>query len=258
MIPQLKKSLGQHLLVSDGVLREMVKFMKIGEEVVVEIGPGTGNLTEKLLQSPLKRLFLLEIDREMIEYLHSRFKEEISEGRLVILNRDARTFDFYSLNAKPLKVVGNLPYNVANKIIENVVYHLDLVSSFFFLVQKEVGERLLSGKSWLSVLVKTFFEVKYLMTVPPRFFVPKPKVYSSFLEFSKKIPSPLPSKEIPGYSRFLKEIFRYPKKKLKHKILHNFSSLDLSENLKELLEKRVHQITLDEFLSLYFHLKSGF
>ncbi|MCD6489842.1 MAG: ribosomal RNA small subunit methyltransferase A, partial [Thermodesulfobacterium sp.] len=179
----LKKRFAQHLLIGSGILQKLVDLAEIKpEETVVEIGPGTGNLTKKLLNTPLKKLFLIEIDPEMIEHLKNTIKDE----KMVFINADATNFDFSSLGERNLKVIGNLPYNVASLIIENTVKYKEYISYGFYMVQKEVAERIINGKSWLSIFVKTFYKVKYLMSIPARFFVPPPKVVSAFIRLERK------------------------------------------------------------------------
>ncbi|NPA39301.1 MAG: ribosomal RNA small subunit methyltransferase A [Thermodesulfobacteria bacterium] len=210
---RLKKHFGQHLLVAKGVIKKLVEFMEIKEnDVVVEIGPGTGNLTEELFNTPLKRLYLIEIDEDMIRILKSRFNDR----RLQIIHQDAGNFDFSKLGETSLKVVGNLPYNVASRILENVVNFNNLISSAFFMLQKEVAIRIEKEASWLSFFVRTFYEVKYLMSLPPKFFVPPPKVESGFIglyrrEENLKI-DPKRLKEL------LKKVFSQRRKMLKHKV----------------------------------------
>ncbi|WP_028841407.1 16S rRNA (adenine(1518)-N(6)/adenine(1519)-N(6))-dimethyltransferase RsmA [Thermodesulfobacterium hveragerdense] len=236
----LKKKWGQHLLVSSGVLERLVELAEIKEEVVVEIGPGTGNLTKRLLATPLKRLYLLEIDPEMVEKL----KVSLNDPRLVIFQTDATTFDFNTLNERELKLIGNLPYNVASLIIENTIYHKHLVYQAFYMVQKEVAERLIQQKSWLSVFVNTFYQLEYLMSIPPRFFIPPPKVNSAYLKFTRKSFDEI--KDLKKYKSFLVKLFSQKRKMLKQKI-----PPEILEKASILPEKRVEELKLSDFITLY-------
>ncbi|AIH04287.1 MAG: Ribosomal RNA small subunit methyltransferase A [Thermodesulfobacterium sp. 37_54] len=236
----LKKKWGQHLLVSSGVLDRLVELAEIKEEVVVEIGPGTGNLTKRLLNTPLKRLYLLEIDPEMVEKL----KVSLNDPRVVIFQTDATTFDFNTLNEKELKLIGNLPYNVASLIIENTIYHKHLIYQAFYMVQKEVAERLIQQKSWLSVFVNTFYQLEYLMSIPPRFFVPPPKVNSAYLKFTRKNFDEI--KDLKRYKSFLVQIFSQKRKMLKHKV-----PPEILEKASILPQKRVEELNLLDFITLY-------
>jgi 16S rRNA (adenine1518-N6/adenine1519-N6)-dimethyltransferase len=182
---RLKKFYGQHLLVSPGILKRIVEFARLNaEDVVVEIGPGTGNLTKEILKEPIKELHCLEIDKDMIEEL-----KKLQDPRLKLYQTDASEFD-YCLLGNSLKLLGNLPYNSASLILERTVLSHRCVALAVFMVQKEVAQKLVKGLSWLGVFVKTFFETEYLMTVPPRFFLPPPKVQSAVIRLTKKEPSP--------------------------------------------------------------------
>jgi 16S rRNA (adenine1518-N6/adenine1519-N6)-dimethyltransferase len=239
----LKKRFGQHLLISSGILQKLVELAEIKpEETVVEIGPGTGNLTRKLLNTPLKKLYLIEIDPEMIEHLKKTIKDE----RVFFINDDATNFDFTSLGEKELKLIGNLPYNVASLIIENTIMHKNIIPCAFYMVQKEVAERLISEKSWLSVFVNTFYEVEYLMSIPPRFFIPPPKVVSAFIRLKRKEFKDINISDLKDYKNFLIKLFSHKRKMIKHKM-----DRELLTKAGILEEKRVEELELRDFLSLY-------
>ncbi len=238
----LKKHLGQHLLVSSGVLKKLVEFaeIKLGE-VLVEIGPGTGNLTHELLKTPLKKLYLIEVDREMIE----RLKERIKDPRVEIIYQDATRFDFSELGEKDLKLIGNLPYNVASLIVENTVIHKEFIPEAFYMVQKEVAERFIKEKSWLSVFLNTFYEVSYLMSIPPKFFLPPPKVVSAYIKLKRKSFEEI--QDLKAYKDFLTRLFSQKRKMLKKKI-----KLDILNKLGISPEKRVEELELKDFIKLFY------
>ncbi len=237
----LKKRFAQHLLIGSGILQKLVDLAEIkSEETVVEIGPGTGNLTKKLLNTPLKKLFLIEIDPEMIEHLKNIIKDE----RVVFINADATKFDFSLLKERNLKLIGNLPYNVASLIIENTVMHKNYIPCAFYMVQKEVAERLINEKSWLSIFVKTFYEIKYLMSIPAKFFIPPPKVISAFIKLERK--DFKESFNLKEYKNFLTKLFSQKRKMIKHKIDETYLKKSGISG-----EKRVEEFELKDFLSLY-------
>ena len=238
----LKKRFAQHLLIGSGILQKLVDLAEIKpKETVVEIGPGTGNLTKKLLNTPLKKLFLIEIDPEMIEHLKNIIKDE----RVVFINADATKFDFSLLKERNLKLIGNLPYNVASLIIENTVMHKNCIPCAFYMVQKEVAERLIDEKSWLSIFVKTFYEIKYLMSIPAKFFIPPPKVISAFIKLERK--DFKESFNLKEYKNFLTKLFSQKRKMIKHKIDETYLKKSGISG-----EKRVEELELKDFLSLYF------
>ncbi len=209
---KLKKHLGQHLLVAKGVLERIVEFLTLKEEdVVVEIGPGTGNLTREILKKSFKELHLLEIDVQMVEILQRGIQEE----RVFIHKEDVTKFNLCSLG-KNLKVVGNLPYNVASLILENTVFHHFCIPMAVYMLQKEVAEKIQKGPSWLSTFVRTFYRVEYLMSLPARFFVPQPKVQSGLIRLSRK-ENP-PELDLEDYKSFLVGIYSMRRKALKNKV----------------------------------------
>lgn len=238
---KLKKKWGQHLLVSPGILKKIVEFAEIKPgETIVEIGPGPGNLTREILKTPLKKLYLIEIDPEMVETLKQTLKDE----RVKIFLDDATTFDFSKLQETSLKLIGNLPYNVASLIIENTVNYKNIISLALYMVQKEVAERLLQNTSWLSVFVNTFYKVQYLMSIPPRFFLPPPKVDSALIKLEKKENPPILNLKV--YKKFLLQIFSKKRKKLRHKLDEKILK---KANISP--DKRVEELRLEEFIYLY-------
>ncbi len=237
----LKKSYGQHLLVSKGVLEKIADSLDIHEkDVAVEIGGGTGNLTKALLEHPLGKLYVLELDPEMVESLRT-----IEDSRLEVIRTDAGKFDLCSLG-ESLKVAGNLPYNVGSLIVENVVFHHRCIHLAVLMLQKEVALKL-SGKgssSWLSVFLNTFYDTKYLMSVPPRFFVPPPKVDSGVIRCVRK--EAPPELDMKRYKGFLTKLFADRRKMLKKKIPERVllkSGIDP--------RARVEELSVEDFLRLY-------
>jgi len=238
---RLKKALGQHLLVSEGVLKKIAESVDIKEgDIVVEVGGGTGNLTKVLLDYPLSKLYVIELDKDMVERL-----KEIKDSRLEIIQEDASGYDFCVLG-KELKLVGNLPYNVASLIIENTVHRRKCIPLAVYMVQKEVAEKLEGKKetNWLSVFLRTFYEVEYLMTVPPRFFVPPPRVYSSVIKLKRK--KQTPPYDTYHYKKFLTRVFQNRRKVLRKKL-----GTDLLKKAGIREEARVEELKLEDFLRLY-------
>ncbi len=227
-------------MVSPGVISKTVEFAWLKEgDTVVEIGPGTGNLTKEILKHPIKVLHLIEIDEEMINFL----KERLEDKRLIIHRADAKSFDLCSLGEN-LKVLGNLPYNVASSIVENLVFHKDCVPLAVLMVQKEVAEKIQKGPSWLSVFVKTFYRVEYMMSVPPRFFLPPPKVDSGVIRLSRLGHQPLFNLE--DFKAFLTKLYAHRRRALKNKV---DEKLLLKADIDPM--KRVEELSLEEVLKLY-------
>ena len=179
MPPRAKKRFGQHFLTDRHYLTRIAAAIapRPGDSMV-EIGPGTGILTAELLPK-LARLHAVEIDRDLAAELAARFPPD----RLAIHCADALDFDFQALPA-PLRVVGNLPYNVSTPILFRIAAIADRLQDAVFMLQKEVVERMVAAPDSeaygrLSVMLQYRFEMALLFRVPPGAFTPPPKVDSA-------------------------------------------------------------------------------
>ena len=179
MLPRPKKRFGQHFLTDRHYLRRIVEAIdpRPGQSMV-EIGPGTGLLTAELLPR-VDHLHVVEIDRELAAALRDRFGPE----RLTVHEGDALEFDFATLPA-PLRVVGNLPYNVSSPILFRLAEIAERMADGTFLLQKEVVDRMVAEPATeaygrLSVMLQYRFAMARLFDVPPGAFTPPPQVDSA-------------------------------------------------------------------------------
>jgi 16S rRNA (adenine1518-N6/adenine1519-N6)-dimethyltransferase len=176
-----RKRFGQNFLVSPGIIRKIVDAVapRAGD-TVVEIGPGLGALTEPLLER-LDHLHVVEIDRDLIERLRQRFPPE----QMTIHAGDALEFDFGALKEDgPLKIVGNLPYNISSPLLFHLAAYADRVAEMHFMLQKEVVDRMVAAPGTsdygrLSVMLQYRYTMERLFIVPPGSFNPAPKVDSA-------------------------------------------------------------------------------
>jgi len=181
-----KKSLGQNFLKSVPVLNKIVEAGEISaENIILEIGPGKGALTEKLLATSCQ-LIAVEKDRNLYELLKDKFKEEISSGQLKLINEDILNFNFenYKLSAKSYKLIANIPYNITGAILKKFLTEKNQPKMMVLMVQNEVAKRIVArdGKeSILSISVKAYGNPKMIMKVPARYFSPAPKVDSAVI-----------------------------------------------------------------------------
>jgi 16S rRNA (adenine1518-N6/adenine1519-N6)-dimethyltransferase len=185
--PKALKQYGQHWLDHPPSLHAIVAAAHLrGDETVLEIGPGTGNLTELLL-AQAKQVLAVEIDHRLLQGLQERFREEKNAERLLVLQGDILTTDLTQLPVSPEVVVANIPYYITGPILEKLLGPIDQPIQQFkqiiLLVQKEVGERLAAppgSKTYgaLSVKVQYLADVSVVCSVPARCFKPKPKVDS--------------------------------------------------------------------------------
>lgn len=181
MLPRPKKRFGQHFLTDRHYLRRIVEAIDPRPgDAMVEIGPGTGILTAELARI-VRPLHVVEIDRELAAQLRARFA---AEG-VVVHEADALDFPFASLPG-PLRIVGNLPYNVSTPILFRVAAEADRVRDCVFMLQREVVERMVAAPGTpdygrLSVMLQYRFAMALALKVPPGAFTPPPKVESALV-----------------------------------------------------------------------------
>ena len=184
-----KKSLGQNFLTDRNVLEIIVNTTRIKDKNILEIGPGTGNLTSFILKKNPKKFYVIEKDNNLSENLNNTFKDQ-----LTIINDDILNIDENLLFNEKVTVFGNLPYNISTEILSKWIVNLKDNFWFDYLVlmfQKEVADRIIANfnKSTygrLSILSNWKLNVKKICDIKPESFSPKPKVDSSLLFFSPK------------------------------------------------------------------------
>jgi 16S rRNA (adenine1518-N6/adenine1519-N6)-dimethyltransferase len=195
MSHQTKKRFGQNFLVDEQIIADIVTAIRPEpEDNMVEIGPGLGALTRPLLKK-LNRLHVVEIDRDIIARLEKDYPQGNPKSRLIIHAGDALVFDFSTL-AAPLRIVGNLPYNISSPLLFHFSEYADRISDMHFMLQNEVVERMVAAPSTaeygrLSVMLQYRFHMEKLLDVPPESFRPAPKVNSAMVRMI-----PLPASEI--------------------------------------------------------------
>ena len=184
-----KKSLGQNFLTDRNVLEIIVNTTRIKDKNILEIGPGTGNLTSFILKKNPKKFYVIEKDNDLSENLNNTFKDQ-----LTIINDDILNIDENLLFNEKVTVFGNLPYNISTEILSKWIVNLKDNFWFDYLVlmfQKEVADRIIANfnKSTygrLSILSNWKLNIKKICDIRPESFSPKPKVDSSLLFFSPK------------------------------------------------------------------------
>ena len=185
-----KKSLGQNFLIDENVLNKIVSLIKIENKSILEIGPGTGNLTSYILKNNPKKLIVIEKDKELIIFLKKKFEEKIE-----IINEDILNINEKNLDKEKLIVFGNLPYNISTEILTKWILNLKnkifWFDSLILMFQKEVADRIISNFNSskygrLSVLANWKLDVEKVFDISPNCFYPKPKVESSLLFFRPK------------------------------------------------------------------------
>jgi len=184
-----KKSLGQNFLTDKNILEKIVNIVPIEGKTVLEVGPGSGNLTSLILNKNPKKFIVIEKDNDLVKYLDKIFNNQIK-----IINEDILKIDEKILSKDKITVFGNLPYNISTEILSKWI--INLKNNFWFdhlilMFQKEVAERILakydtSEYGRLSVLANWKLDIKKISDVKPESFSPKPKIDSTILFFSPK------------------------------------------------------------------------
>ncbi len=189
MTHKAKKSLGQNFLKSKPALDAMCKAGELFKmDTVVEIGPGKGALTEYLLRH-VNKVIAIEKDYDLCVILSEKFKNEITEGKMVLVRDDALLFNpnTFDLKSHQYKLIANIPYNITGAIFKKFLTEDIHPERMVLLVQKEVAERIVARdnkESILSLSVKAYGTPKYIMKVGKRFFSPAPKVDSAIIQIT--------------------------------------------------------------------------
>ena len=184
-----KKSLGQNFLIDNNVLEKIINTTEINNKEILEIGPGTGNLTEYILKKKPKNFFVIEKDDKLSKSLKEKFGNKIN-----IINDDVLKISAEKLSSEKLTVFGNLPYNISTEILSKWIVNLDKdfwFNSLILMFQKEVADRIIAKSNTsdygrLSILTNWKLQVKKIIDIKPESFSPRPKIDSSLLFFTPR------------------------------------------------------------------------
>lgn len=253
-VPTLKKRYGQHHLRDGSLCGPLLDYLQVDGQTVLEIGPGGGVLTAELLRAGA-RVWACEVDPGWAFTLGRRLGHHGKQLRIAVF--DALNLDYERLQG-PVLVTGNLPFNVATPLIERLLPHADVVPRAAFMVQKEVGDRLVAhpgdaAYGALSILVRALARVRYLGTVQPRSFRPPPKVAAAFIGFELYEPA-VGLDDLKDFQRLVRIAFAQRRKTLRNCLTSGLGR----ETARELLaavgldEKiRAEVLDLDAFVEMF-------
>ena len=253
MTIKYKKKLGQNFLIDKNILKKIIDLSTINtSDYIVEIGPGSGNLTNEILSKNPKKIIVIEKDKSLIPILANKFID-----KLEILNLDILKIDEKKLFKSKCKVFGNLPYNISTKILSKWILNLDKEPWFdemYLMFQKEVAERIVSEtnkKSYgrLSILSQWRLDCEIMFNIKPASFYPIPKVESALIKFTPKT-NFLKIKNTKNLEKVTSLFFNQRRKKIKNVIKSLFGNEIIENKIKVDLNLRPQNLSPDIYYNI--------
>lgn len=209
------KNLGQNFLKNPKAAALMVESLEIKEnEEIIEIGPGTGALTQLIVPKPKNHLFAIEYDPRLADSLKNNFA---GNPNISVINANILDWLPGFAPSKPFKIIGSIPYYITSPILHAIIKVKQKPQVCVLLIQKEVAEKIHEKKpnaSYLSVFIQTFFDVVFITKIPKTDFTPVPQVDSAIVKLTKKENISIGGEEIKKYEGFLHKAFSQPRKML--------------------------------------------
>ena len=248
-----RKRFGQHFLTDQAVIADIVAVIRPqADDVMVEIGPGLGALTTPLA-AVLRRLHVIEIDRDIIARLHRAYPP----GRLSVHAGDVLEFDF-SLLPRALRVVGNLPYNISTPLLFHLARYAERIRDMHFMLQKEVVERMVAppgGGDYgrLSVMLQYRFDMELLLEVAPDAFSPPPQVDSAVVRMLPRPQARLTAASQADLEQVVRRAFGQRRKTLRNALAglleaEDYAALGIGPGL------RAENLAVADFVAISNHL----
>ena len=248
-----KKSLGQNFLIDKNIIDKIINTVPITGNEILEVGPGTGNLTKEILKNNPSKIYLVEKDTFLAKNL-----EEIIDERVKIFNEDILKFDEYSLSNSKIIVFGNLPYNISTEILSTWITNLKnnyWFSDLILMFQKEVADRIIakfntSTYGRLSILANWRLNINKICDISPESFSPKPKIQSTLIHFTPKNKF-IEIKDPINLEKITRIFFSHRRKMLKKPFNQIFNgNLDLIKKFNLDLNLRPQNIDFDTYYKL--------
>lgn len=254
---QARKRFGQNFLSDNFYINRIINAICPGEkDTMVEIGPGLGAITEHLVDR-VATLNVVELDKDLIPRLEDKFSQK---DNFTIHQHDALKFNFRQLyQDSNLRVVGNLPYNISTPLIFHLLEQRDVIDDMYFMLQKEVVERICASASTpqygrLSVMAQYYCQTELMFIVPPGAFLPPPKVESAIVRLAPHKELPFPVKDEKQLRQIVTAAFNQRRKTLRNSLKQWISHEDL-EALGINPAERAENITLEQYTTIARHLE---
>lgn len=243
-----KKHLGQHFLNDENIARDTVSALleKDKTSFIIEVGPGTGVLTQFLIND-VDNFLAMDVDGESVDYLKTKYPEKKDK----IILSDFLEADLQKLAGQKFNVVGNFPYNISSQIMFKVLENKNSVDYVVGMFQKEVAMRLAEkpgSKVYgiLSVLLQAYYDIEYLFTVHENVFTPPPKVKSAVIRLTRNNVQKLDCDEV-LFKKIVKTTFNQRRKTIRNSVRTLFNNNELRHPL---LDKRPEQLSVAQFVEL--------
>ncbi len=255
-----KKRLGQHFLVDRNILNKIVRAAQVEkEDVILEVGPGLGEMTLALAHQA-KKVIGIEIDERLVAILRQKVKDR---PNVKVIKSDVLKIDFkrhFREETRPIKVVANLPYQISTPLLFRFIESKEIFSDLFLMLQKEVAERMVASpgrKEYgpLSIFIQAFSNVSIQFIIKPSAFFPPPKVESGLVHMAWKEKPMIKTDDEEWFKRVVKACFSYRRKTLINALKHSeLSPLRSVESRMEEIgidpRRRPETLTIDEFARL--------
>ena len=251
-----RKRFGQHFLSDPGVVDAIVRAISPGDDdIIVEIGPGQGAITDPLARSA-GHLHLVELDRDLVAQLRSKYE---ARDNVTVHEGDALKFDFGALGDR-LRIVGNLPYNISTPLLFHLLRYRDRVIDMHFMLQKEVVERMAAqpgSKAYgrLGIMLGCHLRVESLFDVPPAAFDPPPDVNSAVVRLDPLPPGTYVIEDEAGLSSLVATAFMQRRKTLRNALRSEATTDDL-EAIGIDPGLRPEQVSIDQYVALSNYLRN--
>ena len=254
------KKLGQNFIFDKNILNKITSLINPDAcDLVIEIGPGLGGLSEALINNNVKKILLVEKDRkftQLLNALKSKFPDQID-----IIFEDAINFNFNIENYKNISIVSNLPYNVATKILTTLIsthYSTNKLKNMILMFQKEVAQRITANYSnkhygRLSIISQYLYQCNVEFDLNPAVFYPKPMVDSSIVSFKSLERKSGPDIKI--LESITRAAFSQRRKKIRTSLKNIISETDLAERLDIDVDLRAEQLSVNEYLKISDYLE---
>ncbi len=245
MYVKLKKKYGQNFLIDDNITNKIINLINHNNLNILEIGPGDGKLTNKLINKKPKKLDLIEIDTELVKNLIDKFK---NHNFLNVINNDILKYDI--INNYDL-VISNLPYNISSQVLIKLSLMREVPNEMILMFQKEFATKLLEDKlNSINSIINCFFKIRLKFHVSKNCYRPIPKVDSSVLKFEKLNKSLIKTDEIESFIKFKRYLFSYKRKSLGN-LLKKYK---FNENIN--LSMRAESLRLKELIKIFREINS--